>query len=89
VCTYTHTQTHTHTHTLMCVCVRALQDKKYWKERDWEALQHKRKLKMDEAVRLLNNRTEDEIELDALVNQPAVARIPVVNKLVVLGSQVL
>jgi|LauGreDrversion2_3_1035106.scaffolds.fasta_scaffold108524_1 hypothetical protein len=73
----------------MCVCVRALQDKKYWKERDWEALQHKRKLKMDEAVRLLNNRTEDEIELDALVNQPAVARIPVVNKLVVLGSQVL
>ena len=26
-------------------------------------------MKMDEAVRLLNNRTEDEVELDQLVNQ--------------------
>ena len=34
------------------------EDRKYWKERDWEALQKKRKMKMDEAVRLLNNRTE-------------------------------
>jgi Ran GTPase-activating protein (RanGAP) involved in mRNA processing and transport len=46
------------------------QDKAYWKERDWEALQAKRKAKMDQAVRLLNNRTEDEVELDMLVNQP-------------------
>ena len=33
------------------------EDKSYWKERDWEALQKKRRAKMDEAVRLLNNRT--------------------------------
>jgi hypothetical protein len=32
---------------------------------------------------------QDEIELDALVNQPLVAKIPVVKNLVVLGSQAL
>jgi len=46
-----------------------MDDKKFWKERDWEVLQKKRRMKMDEAVRLLNMRTEDEVELDQLVNQ--------------------
>jgi hypothetical protein len=32
-------------------------------------------MKMDEAVRLLNNRTEDEVELDQLVNQVIAHRI--------------
>ena len=43
---------------------------------------------MDEAVRLLNNRTEDEVELDLLVNQPLVAKIPGLKTLAVMGSQV-
>ena len=36
-------------------------DKAYWKERRWEAKQLKKKEALDEAVRRLNSRTDDEV----------------------------
>ncbi|EKX54181.1 hypothetical protein GUITHDRAFT_100429 [Guillardia theta CCMP2712] len=60
---------------------------KYWKERDWEQLQMKRKRKVDEAVRLLKNRTADEVEIDAVVQMPWVSKVPIVRTIAWMGSQ--
>mmetsp|Transcript_9898 Transcript_9898/g.23877 ORF Transcript_9898/g.23877 Transcript_9898/m.23877 type:complete len:674 (+) Transcript_9898:46-2067(+) len=63
------------------------EDKKYWKEREWEALQKKRKEALDEAVRRLNSRTEDEVELEVVVGATLASRIPVVKQIASVTNQ--
>lgn len=63
------------------------QDKDYWKERDWEAVQRKRQAALEQAVKLLNSRSEDEVELDQVVGAPLVSRVPLVKTAVVAAAQ--
>jgi len=67
---------------------KVIQDVGYWKERDWEELQRARKEALDEAVRLLNARTEDEIETDTVVDEPWYEQVPGVRQ-VAAGATVL
>eukprot|EP00286_Rhodomonas_abbreviata_P029118 CAMPEP_0181293068 /NCGR_PEP_ID=MMETSP1101-20121128/2861_1 /TAXON_ID=46948 /ORGANISM="Rhodomonas abbreviata, Strain Caron Lab Isolate" /LENGTH=674 /DNA_ID=CAMNT_0023397617 /DNA_START=97 /DNA_END=2121 /DNA_ORIENTATION=+ len=63
------------------------QDLDYWKERDWEAIQKKRQAALDQAVRLLNTRTDDQVELDGIVGAPLVSKVPLVKDLAVAATQ--
>lgn len=66
---------------------KRLNDKRYWKERKWEALQQKRKDALDEAVRRLNARTDDEVELDVIVGATIASKIPIVRTLAKVGNR--
>jgi hypothetical protein len=55
------------------------QERRYWRERDWEARQKRREAALDAARRLLERRAPDEVETDTIVGAPFIARVPVVS----------